>query len=240
MTVCEESACVCVLYIHSVIFDQTNPNVSSILGITPSSTLSAFIQTRRVNKALKVCFLASVPLVRRTSRLTKETPFSPFGLPGWDNTATIDHVLRVFQEFSPAMRTLLGLADPASIKLWRLYDRRALGTWVRGSAALLGDAAHPFLPHQGQGGAQAIEDGAALGALLPLGTHRDEVPQRLQLYMRARYDRATMVQNFSRQMAFQTSEEDTVGGFSMDPLEFSAKNFNHDAFAHAQRLLEVQ
>ena len=131
------------------------------------------------------------------------------------------------------------MAEPSSIKLWRLLDRRALGTWVRGRAALLGDAAHPFLPHQGQGGAQAMEDGAALGALLPLGTKPEVIPARLKLYMQARYDRATMVQNFTRQMAFLTSDEDKIGGPVMTPLQFSAKNFGHDAFAHAEDLLKA-
>lgn len=129
------------------------------------------------------------------------------------------------------------MADPATIKLWKLYDRKALGTWIRGSSALLGDAAHPFLPHQGQGGAQAIEDGAALGALFPSGTTPEQVPERLQLYMTSRYDRATLVQNFSRQMAFKTSDEDEIGGHSLDPLEFSKINFGHDAYQHAKDIL---
>ncbi|KAM6525851.1 hypothetical protein FALCPG4_011386 [Fusarium falciforme] len=156
---------------------------------------------------------------------------------GWNNASTTEHVLDVFDEYCQPMKTLLSMADPSTIKLWRLWDRRALNTWVCDSAALLGDAAHPFLPHQGQGGAQAIEDGAALGALFPLGTTPSEVPGCLKLYMKARYERAIMVQNFSRQMAFQTSDEDEVGGFSMNPMEFSAKNFDHDAFKHAQQLL---
>lgn len=137
------------------------------------------------------------------------------------------------------MKTLLSMVDPETIKLWKLYDRKALSTWINGSAVLLGDAAHPFLPHQGQGGAQAIEDGAALGALFPLGIAPDEVPARTELYMKARYDRATLVQNFSRQMAFKTSENDSVGGHSLDPLEFSKINFGHDAYAFAQEVLKT-
>ncbi|KAF7528389.1 hypothetical protein G7054_g10167 [Neopestalotiopsis clavispora] len=157
---------------------------------------------------------------------------------GWDNAATVEHLVKVFSEFYEPMKELLSMADADTLKLWRLYDRGALGTWVNGFAALMGDAAHPFLPHQGQGGAQAIEDGAALGALLPLGVTKDEIPGRLKLYMEARYDRATLVQNFSRQMAFQTSEKDKVGGFSLNPMEFAEINFRHDAFLHAKGILE--
>lgn len=147
-------------------------------------------------------------------------------------------MLRVYEEYGDDVKTLLGMADPSTIKLWQLLDCDALETWVSGKSALLGDAAHPFLPHQGQGGAQAIEDGAALAALLPAGTPPAEVPARLELYMKSRYDRATLVQNFSRQMAFKTSAEDKVGGHSMNPMEFSKINFAHDAFLHAQGILE--
>ncbi|KAJ5363870.1 FAD/NAD(P)-binding domain-containing protein [Penicillium cataractarum] len=156
---------------------------------------------------------------------------------GWNIAGSQENLLRVFDEFSPAMKALLEMADPESIKLWRLLDRKALGTWINGKSCLIGDAAHPFLPHQGQGGAQAIEDGVALGALFPLGTSRDEIADRLELYMKCRYERATMVQNFSRQAAFKISAKDAVGGTSTDPLEFMRINFGHDAHDFATNML---
>ena len=49
---------------------------------------------------------------------------------------------------------------------WALYDREPLPAWTRGRLTLLGDAAHPMLPHLGQGANQSIEDGMALATIL--------------------------------------------------------------------------
>lgn len=51
-----------------------------------------------------------------------------------------------------------------------LVDRDPIRVWGRGVVTLLGDAAHPLLPHTGQGAAQAIVDGVRLGARLRDGT----------------------------------------------------------------------
>ena len=60
---------------------------------------------------------------------------------------------------------------------WGIYDREPLPRWSRGRLTLLGDAAHPMLPHAGQGANQAIEDGVALAAILAQ-TDRSSAPQR--------------------------------------------------------------
>jgi salicylate hydroxylase len=44
---------------------------------------------------------------------------------------------------------------------------------------LLGDAAHPMVPHLGQGAAQAIEDGFTLAVLLE-GAKRQDFPRQLE------------------------------------------------------------
>jgi salicylate hydroxylase len=49
---------------------------------------------------------------------------------------------------------------------WALHDHQPLDHWARGRACLLGDAAHPMLPYLAQGGAQSIEDAAALATVL--------------------------------------------------------------------------
>ncbi|GKT55903.1 zeaxanthin epoxidase [Colletotrichum tofieldiae] len=51
------------------------------------------------------------------------------------------------------------------VGLWQLRDMDPLETWHRGRTIIIGDAAHPMLPTQGQGASQAIEDAEALGAI---------------------------------------------------------------------------
>jgi salicylate hydroxylase len=52
---------------------------------------------------------------------------------------------QIFIKFSTGVRELIDLAD-ANLKVWQLYDMESLPTWVKGQAALIGDAAHPFQP----------------------------------------------------------------------------------------------
>ena len=53
-----------------------------------------------------------------------------------------------------------------------LVDRDPIPFWGRGTVTLLGDAAHPLLPHTGQGAAQAIVDAVALGKALAADVRR--------------------------------------------------------------------
>jgi salicylate hydroxylase len=80
---------------------------------------------------------------------------------------------------------------------WGIYDRPPLPYWSKGCVTLLGDAAHPMVPHFGQGAGQAIEDGFALAVLLE-HARRDEVPARLQAYQDLRMARTSGVQAASR------------------------------------------
>ena len=53
-----------------------------------------------------------------------------------------------------------------AVRLDELLVRDPIRDWGRGRVTLLGDAAHPMLPHTGQGAAQALEDAVALGLAL--------------------------------------------------------------------------
>jgi salicylate hydroxylase len=79
-----------------------------------------------------------------------------------------------------------------------LYDREPLPTWTRGRLTLLGDAAHPMLPHLGQGANQSIEDGMALATILARADAAT-APEALLAYERLRRERVAQVQRGARE-----------------------------------------
>jgi salicylate hydroxylase len=80
---------------------------------------------------------------------------------------------------------------------WGLYDREPLPAWTRGRLTLLGDAAHPMLPHVGQGANQAIEDAVALATVLARAD-RNSAAQALSIYETLRRARTARVQRSAR------------------------------------------
>lgn len=81
---------------------------------------------------------------------------------------------------------------------WALYDREPLPSWTNGRLTLLGDAAHPMLPHLGQGANQSIEDGMALATILA-HSDRKSAPAALLAYERLRRERVAQVQRGARE-----------------------------------------
>jgi 2-polyprenyl-6-methoxyphenol hydroxylase-like FAD-dependent oxidoreductase len=123
---------------------------------------------------------------------------SEAGSDTWNKEANLDQMLKIYKGFDPAMVALISKANVESLKAWKLLDMEVMTTWVKGRLALLGDAAHPFTPHQGQGAGQAIEDAATLGVVFPADTKKDEITARLELYEKIRKERAERIQEYSR------------------------------------------
>jgi salicylate hydroxylase len=100
-----------------------------------------------------------------------------------------------FDGWDPLVEAIL--AQVTTCFRWGLYDREPLPRWSRGRLTLLGDAAHPMLPHAGQGANQALEDGLALATILAQAD-RVSVPDALRIYESLRRERTAGVQATSR------------------------------------------
>jgi salicylate hydroxylase len=121
-------------------------------------------------------------------------PDPEWTLESWSFRSEPGEAASAFDGWTPAVTTMLGNAG--EVGRWALYDREPLRRWSTGRVTLLGDAAHPMLPHAGQGSNQAIEDAAALAAYLSEpGTPVDE---SLRRYERLRKARTRQIQLGSR------------------------------------------
>lgn len=113
----------------------------------------------------------------------------------WSAPGDPEDLKREFAGWDPMVEAIL--AQATHTFRWGLYDREPLATWTKGRLTLLGDAAHPMLPHAGQGANQAIEDAVAVAAILA-HAKRDSAPRALKLYEQVRREQAARVQRSSR------------------------------------------
>jgi salicylate hydroxylase len=114
----------------------------------------------------------------------------------WAAPGDPDVLRQAFAGWDPRIHALL--KEVQLTFRWALYDREPLPTWTRQRLSLLGDAAHPMLPHLGQGANQSIEDGMALATIL-MCADRASAPQGLLAYERLRRDRVAQVQRGARE-----------------------------------------
>jgi salicylate hydroxylase len=113
----------------------------------------------------------------------------------WSTHDDVADLAAVFAGWESTVQDIVAAVDQAG--RWALYDREPLERWSTERVTLLGDAAHPMLPHHGQGANQAIEDAVALAVCLA------EVPDvpvgaALRRYEATRRPHATRVQLGSR------------------------------------------
>jgi salicylate hydroxylase len=109
----------------------------------------------------------------------------------WSAPGDPDELRQEFAGWDP--RVSLVLNQVQRTFKWALYDREPLPVWTKERLTLLGDAAHPMLPHLGQGANQSIEDGMALATILARADRKD-IPAALQAYETLRRERVAEVQ----------------------------------------------
>ena len=63
----------------------------------------------------------------------------------WNQQGNKAAVLKAFDKFSAAAQKLLSHA-PEEMRMWQMYDMNTMSAWTNDRVALIGDAAHPFLP----------------------------------------------------------------------------------------------
>jgi salicylate hydroxylase len=109
-------------------------------------------------------------------------------------TGDPETLYKVFDGSIKPVMDLLNFIDTS--KKWGMFDREPTKIWSKGNVTLLGDAAHPTLPHLTQGAAMAIEDAAVLAKKIDEnGSHYKKA---FEEYQQARYVRTSHIQLFSR------------------------------------------
>jgi len=153
----------------------------------------------------------------------------------WSSPGDPDVLRQEFAGWDLRIETLL-----KQVKMtfrWALYDREPLPTWTRGRLTLLGDAAHPMLPHLGQGANQSIEDGMALATILARAD-RTTVPTALAAYERLRRERVAQVQRGAREngMRYDSAYADLAvrDAEIAAHAAFRRKLYDHDVVPEAQ------
>jgi 2-polyprenyl-6-methoxyphenol hydroxylase-like FAD-dependent oxidoreductase len=116
-------------------------------------------------------------------------------------------------DFHEPFRALVASTPDSDLRVDDLRDREPLADWGDGPVTLLGDAAHPMLPHAGQGAAQALEDAAVLGRAL---RETPGVVAGLRRYERARIPRTRGVVELSRRNARISALSSPVGRWLRD------------------------
>jgi len=127
---------------------------------------------------------------------------------------------REFEGWDPRIGSVLERVDQTF--RWALYDREPLPTWTKGRLTLLGDAAHPMLPHLGQGANQAIEDGMALATILAR-VDSATIPTALLAYEKLRRERVAEVQLGAR-----------TQGLRVDSVQSDLRARDVELAAHAE------
>jgi salicylate hydroxylase len=107
----------------------------------------------------------------------------------WSAPADARDVRGALAGFSGELRGVLAAAP--RWQKWMLAAPVVSETWARGRIALVGDAAHPILPFQAQGGAMALEDALQLAA--SVRASRDDLAAAFAAYSVLRHPRVQRV-----------------------------------------------
>jgi salicylate hydroxylase len=157
----------------------------------------------------------------------------------WTAPGNAEVLAREFAGWDPRVSQVIDQIDV--VFGWGLYDREPLPRWTEGRLTLLGDAAHPMLPHLGQGANQAMEDGAALAFYL--SRFADKPQEALARYEALRRPRTSQVQSGSRRNGRRyDSDFDDLSERDAEiraSREFRLWVYDYDVAAAAEEMLQA-
>ncbi|KAJ5894521.1 hypothetical protein N7495_006212 [Penicillium taxi] len=156
----------------------------------------------------------------------------------WQAVGDKSVIASAFSRFCPGVQKIIDSAE--DLKMWDMYDMKALPAWVSNNTALIGDSAHPFQPYLGQGGAMAIEDAIEIATLLPMGTQVVDIPRRLEIYQASRQPRVNMVLDFTRLNGRDQNDPTGARITPADMVNFMGICFSYNAIEHSKSLLKTE
>ncbi|PVH96738.1 FAD/NAD(P)-binding domain-containing protein, partial [Periconia macrospinosa] len=127
-------------------------------------------------------------------------------LESYSERGTVEGALGAIPGWSEVCHAIIRATPEESLVDWKLVFREPLPTWIsgKGRIALIGDAAHPFLPTSIQGASQAMEDGVTIAVCLERAFAKvgggegvkpgKNVPEALAAFQKIRYDRVLAIQ----------------------------------------------
>jgi len=112
------------------------------------------------------------------------------------SSAPLGELLPYYTDFEPLVTRLIE-GGTVPITTHPVCDKDPIEQWTDRHIVLLGDAAHPMSPMNGQGANQAMQDAGALAAALS-GRHRDDLQSALTEYQSIRAPATARIQMLSR------------------------------------------
>ncbi|GAB1729822.1 hypothetical protein NU195Hw_g8792t1 [Hortaea werneckii] len=165
----------------------------------------------------------------------------------WDAESTVEELLAPYPDLDE--KVLSHLKIGVEVKPWRLWIHQPYDWWQKGVACVLGDAAHPMMPHQSQGACMAIEDAACLGIVFGKKRFAGDVSSALKLYERIRKHRATRVQaasaraaeNIHERIGFSSNTDNSHYSVQDENNKLTIEEMNsYDMHAHVAQLVAEQ
>ncbi|KAL4861433.1 hypothetical protein BDV12DRAFT_191078 [Aspergillus spectabilis] len=176
------------------IYQESIPDDTRTLDSTKNASLNVYLPLDGTARSIVVYPCRQYRLVNFVC-IAPDDLIAAQTTESWSAEGKQADLLATFADFAylqPALQRA------TQVMLWQLRDQDPLPTYIKGRTVLIGDAAHAMTPHQGQGGAQAVEDAEGFVLFNKDGVSRETVTLILKDFDRVRRPRASQVQGNTR------------------------------------------